>query len=217
MLSLPKILETTSDVFIRKFQTMTDGKEIDWLHERSIANVEIRTDRAYLIAMNHLQAAAITVISNAGAKFASPEEIGNLTNLAVDWVDATLKSLITTRVIQKHPAKDVYRINPNFKASKVKLNATVAFARPVKESSVDPQIEEERGLKTQAAIVRIMKARRVLDHQILLDEVMRQTSRFFAQNSERVCRQIEKLIHSPDKYIQRIDPKTYKYLTGNDQ
>ena len=94
------------------------------------------------------------------------------------------------------------------------MNAALRFAKPVIESVIDPQIEEQRDLNTQAAIVRIMKARRVLEHSILCEETTKQTSRFFPQTIERIKRQIEKLINGQERYIERQDNRTYRYVTG---
>jgi len=197
------------------FRTLTDGKEIDWLMERSCADIELRTERPFQITMNFLQASVIITIYNAGKNLPTTDTLGKILELEVGWVEAACNSLKGVKIIEQNGKTLQWRINPKFSAPKIVLNASVRFVRPVKEQEVDANIEEERELKTQAAIVRIMKARRVLDHLLLIEETTKQTSRFFPQNADRIRRQVEKLINGSEKFIERIDAKTYRYVTGD--
>jgi hypothetical protein len=199
------------------FRTLTEGKEIDWLFERSCADLELRTDRPYQIAMNFLQASIMLTINNAGSvkNLPTTEGLSRLLELEIGWVEAACNSLKGVKLIEQNGKTMQWRINPKFTAPQIKLSASVRFVRPDKEQDVDASIEEEREMKTQAAIVRIMKARRVLDHTLLIEETTKQTSRFFSQNADRVRRQIEKLINGSEKFIERIDIKTYRYVTGD--
>lgn len=214
LLTLPPLLSSLSDAYCKAFAARTDGKEIGWLHERSSGVLQMRTDKPYQVTMNHLQLSIMLLIGDAPGGMINSASIGSALQLPDIWIKAALTSLESaTKLIQFNPKTSRYRINPSFKTPQVKLNAAVRFVRPVKELEVDPQVEEERELKTQAAIVRIMKARRVLDHQDLIEEVTKQTSRFFPQGAERIRRQIEKLINGNEKFIERVDAKTYKYVT----
>ena len=213
-LRLPAALETLSTAFKTKFSQQNERKEIEWIHERSTAVVELRTSQAYQITMNHLQVAVFMAVA-AHSPFPNTEFNAAL-ELEPQWLSATQASLTEVSLLQQNPKTKEWRINPNFKAGQLRLNATVRFSRPVAETAIDPQIEEEREIKTQAAIVRIMKARRVLDHISLCDEVTKQTSRFFPQKIERIKRQIEKLITGQVQYLERVDNKNYKYVTGSE-
>ena len=214
-LNLPRELENLSQRFSTQFQKASEGKIVDWLHERSNALIEFRgKSKIYRITVNHFQVTALMAFLQKSPL--STEDLASMLELSADWLEATLKSLRTTRLIQQNPTTKVYRLNPGFEAEKVALDASLHFHRPVVENSIDPQIEEQRELNTQAAIVRIMKARRVLDHITLCEEVTRQTSRFFPQKVERIKRQIEKLINGQEQYLERVDNKTYKYVTGAD-
>ena len=219
-MKLPDELEALSQVFLTKFQKVNSGKIVEWLHERSTALVELRVNgtppKTYRITMNHLQLAAFQAVYTFPSGTPSSDNIAAILEVPPDWLQRTLDSLAACTLFQQNPKNKLWRINPTFKANNVNLNASVKFIRPVAETTVDPQIEEDRELSTQAAIVRIMKARRVLDHSTLCDETTRQTSRFFPQKIERIKRQIEKLINGQVKYLERVDHKTYKYVTGTD-
>lgn len=217
-MNLPPQIEDLSARFIERYQQMNDGKTVEWIHERSTALIDFRPRyegaKVFHITMNHFQASVFMMLSNTAGKFYSTDEIVAHLNLHPDWTVATLNSLSGAKLLQQNPKTKVWRINPDFKVPNIILNAALRFQKPVVESTIDPQIEEQRELNTQAAIVRIMKARRVLEHSVLCEETTKQTSRFFPQTIERIKRQIEKLINGQEKYIEREDARTYRYVTG---
>ena len=74
------------------------------------------------------------------------------------------------------------------------------------------QVEEDRKPLVEAAIVRIMKARRVLDHNSIISEVTRQLSARFSPTPAVIKKRIESLI---DREFLERDPddrRLYKYM-----
>lgn len=81
----------------------------------------------------------------------------------------------------------------------------------LEDSHSQKHVEDDRSIAIEAAIVRIMKARKSLQHQQLISEVLSQLS-FFRPNLKVIKRRIEALIDRD--YLER-DPKvenTYRYL-----
>ena len=79
------------------------------------------------------------------------------------------------------------------------------------ESHNPKRVEEDRTVAIEAAVVRIMKARKALRHQSLLAEVLSQLA-FFRPNPKVIKRRIEALIDR--EYLER-DPEVanaYRYL-----
>lgn len=211
-MKLPVELQNISEVFCNRFSELNNGKQIIYIHEKSNVLLSVVINgKTYRITMNHFQAAVMLTLVK--KPIMTQLQLCNVLELQMDWIEATLKSLSTARLVDQNAKTKQWRISPKFSSPRPVLNASVLFSRPVVDDVVDKEIEEDRGYNTQAAIVRIMKTRRVLDHNTLCEEVTKQTSRFYPQNIERIRKHIDKLINGQEKFIERLDNKTYKYVT----
>ena len=79
-------------------------------------------------------------------------------------------------------------------------------------SETQEKVEEDRKHQIEACIVRIMKARKKMDHNNLVAEVTKQLSNRFIPNPAIIKKRIENLIDR--EYLERSkeDIKTYNYL-----
>ena len=144
------------------------------------------------------------------------EQVRDRVNLPDEHLKRVLHSLACAKykILAKTPPGNTIKNNDKFKVN-------VAFTCPMRkiripmanldESHNPKRVEEDRTVAIEAAIVRIMKARKTLEHQQLLAEVLSQLA-FFRPNPKIIKRRIEALIDR--EYLER-DPDTansYRYL-----
>ncbi|CAN0191359.1 unnamed protein product, partial [Discosporangium mesarthrocarpum] len=119
-----------------------------------------------------------------------------------------------------HPAscdeispQSIARLNPSFshKRTRVKINIVDHSRQPPKEEKPNNEILQDRKMSVQAAICRIMKARKEAGHRDLVKQVQIQLKHLFDVDGGFVKRNIEDLIKKD--YIHRMEGKeSYKYV-----
>jgi len=105
-------------------------------------------------------------------------------------------------------ASDSFMFNDQFSCPMRKIRIPMAS---LEDSSNVKRVEEDRSIAIEAAIVRIMKARKTLGHQQLVAEVLNQLA-FFRPDPKVIKRRIEALI---DREFLERDPdnqSNYRYL-----
>ncbi|KAL2060179.1 hypothetical protein VTL71DRAFT_9574 [Oculimacula yallundae] len=138
----------------------------------------------------------------------------------------TLSVLPKARVLTKDPANkdlpkpgDKFSFNASFTSKAVKIKAPVMVGAINKVEGDDERKEteerndEHRGYVIDTVIVRIMKARKTLTHQILFTEVIQQLTQRFNPNINMMKKRVESLIER--EYLERVEDAaapTYTYL-----
>lgn len=126
-----------------------------------------------------------------------------------------LRLLVKTPMSKEVHNDDVFSLNPGFKSPLVKVKVLTVSASSLakKEASeVDATIKEGRKFAVNAAIVRLMKLRRLATHNELLAEVVRILTSRFKPLVGVVKTQIDELIQND--YIRRDDDdrNLYHYI-----
>ncbi|EGC36121.1 hypothetical protein DICPUDRAFT_151475 [Dictyostelium purpureum] len=121
------------------------------------------------------------------------------------------ESTATTKGIDE---SDIFIYNSKFKSKlfRVKIMAVAQKETPVEEKETREKVDEDRKHQIEASIVRIMKARRTLEHSNLVSEVIKQLQTRFVPNPVVVKKRIESLIER--EYLERSkqDRKIYNYM-----
>ncbi|KAE8682398.1 Cullin-3 [Hibiscus syriacus] len=151
-------------------------------------------------------------------------EIEQATKIPVVDLKRCLQSLACVKgknVLRKEPmSKDIadtdnFLFNDKFtsKFFKVKIG-TVAVQRESEPENQETRqrVEEDRKPQIEAAIVRIMKARRMLDHNNIVAEVTKQLQSRFLPNPVVIKKRIESLIEREFLERDKSDRKLYRYL-----
>ncbi|KAF8589814.1 Cullin-domain-containing protein [Ramaria rubella] len=150
------------------------------------------------------------------------EEIQNATQLAEIELKRNLQSLACAKykVLKKHPpsrdiaADDSFSFNNDFTASlqRIKISTVASKVESTEERrETRDRIEEERKHQTDASLVRIMKDRKHMVHNDLINEATKQLSGRFQPQPTMLKKRIESLIER--EYLERgADRKSYTYL-----
>ncbi|CAH0475607.1 unnamed protein product [Peronospora belbahrii] len=215
--TVPPLMVRCMNLFKVYYDSKTSHRRLQWVH--SLGNATIRANfpkkKWYDLQVTTLQAVAL-LLFNEGEGALSFEAVRESLNLSVDVVKRIMHSLSCGKykLLIKTPAgktistSDHFMVNRMFTSPMRKLRIPMAS---LEESHSQKNVEEDRSIAIEAAIVRIMKARKTLQHQQLISEVLSQLA-FFKPNLKVIKRRIEALIDR--EYLER-DPdqaNTYRYL-----
>lgn len=151
-------------------------------------------------------------------------EIEQATEIPASDLKRCLQSLACVKgknVLSKDPMSkdiaedDAFMVNEKFSSKfiKVKIGTVVAQKESEPEKQETRQrVEEDRKPQIEAAIVRIMKSRRVLDHNNIVTEVTKQLQSRFLPNPVVIKKRIESLIEREFLERDKADRKLYRYL-----
>jgi len=134
----------------------------------------------------------------------SLDELIAATAISKDILTQVLTLLVKAKVLINEET-DQYDLNPNFKSKKIRVNLNQPIKAEVKaeSSEVLKTVDEDRKYVIQATIVRIMKARKTMKNQPLIQEVISQISQRFTPKIPDIKKAIDTLLEK--EYIERVE------------
>eukprot|EP00981_Chlorochromonas_danica_P009634 scaffold2798_cov160-Ochromonas_danica.AAC.3 len=221
-LQLPPELLSLVRKFDIFYNTKYQGRRLVWAHSlaRCIVTFRLIQGSKKELDLSMFQALVLRCFSLGGKH--SLEELKTKTGIETEELKRTLLSLcngpIGTRVLVKEPRgrdvqdADSFIINNEFsnKLFRIKINTIQVKETAEEVQRTHEEVFRDREYQVDAAIVRIMKARKRLLHSTLISEVMAQL-RFPAQSSD-LKKRIEALIERDFLERDSNDPSTYNYL-----
>jgi len=189
-------------------------RKLGWVFSQGNASVRGVFKKSYDIQVTTLQAVALDAMN--GGVTMTFKELSTKLNVEENILKPLMHSLSCGkyRVVRKTPASNKINVTDSFTANE-KFASNMRKIR-IPMASLDStmntkRVEEDRTIAIEAAIVRIMKARKTLQHQQLLSEVLAQLN-FFNPNPRVVKKRIEALIER--EYLERStdNAQVYNYL-----
>ncbi|XP_043724149.1 cullin-3A [Telopea speciosissima] len=200
------------------------GRRLSWQTNMGTADLKATFGKGQKHELNvsTYQMCILMLFNNADCL--SYKEIEQATEIPASDLKRCLQSLACVKgknVLRKEPMSkdiaedDAFFFNDKFtsKFYKVKIGTVVAQKESEPEKQETRQrVEEDRKPQIEAAIVRIMKSRRVLDHNNIVAEVTKQLQSRFLPNPVVIKKRIESLIEREFLERDKIDRKLYRYL-----
>eukprot|EP00878_Enallax_costatus_P014463 GHUV01015127.1.p1 GENE.GHUV01015127.1~~GHUV01015127.1.p1 ORF type:complete len:678 (+),score=256.68 GHUV01015127.1:760-2793(+) len=222
---LPRELEAACKSFQDFYLTAHSGRRLSWQTNMGTADLKAAFNggrEKHEITVSTYQMVILLLFND--AEELSYREVAEATEIPPADLKRSLQSLACAKgknVLRKEPMSkeveetDKFSFNDAFTSKLYKIKIGTVSAQ--KEGEVEKQetrhkVEEDRKPQIEAAIVRIMKARKRLDHNSVVSEVTRQLAARFLPNPAVIKKRIESLIER--EFLERdpTDRKVYVYL-----
>ncbi|CAK4079420.1 unnamed protein product [Aphanomyces euteiches] len=209
-----------------------NGRKLTWLHNMGSADVKAVFGHGDAVARHELTVSTyqmcILMLFNGKPSWVY-QEIQEKTGIEANDLKRHLISLCTPKfriVLKSSKGKtieddDVFTINHEYKSKLHKVRIPLvstketgvtpeSMAAPAAE--LPPTVEEDRKHLVEAAIVRIMKTRKSMQHNNLMTEVTRQLASRFVPAPQMIKRRIESLIEREYLSRNQSDRRLYSYV-----
>ncbi|CAE6431877.1 unnamed protein product [Rhizoctonia solani] len=221
---MPPIIAKHVSYFERFYNTRHSGRKLSWQPNYGSADIRVAF-KTRKHELNLTTAAMIVFLAFSDVEIGQEleySEIKEATGLPDVDLQRQLQSLACAKykVLRKHPASrsvsttDTFTFNYDFTAplQRIKIQTVASKAESNEERrETEEKVEEERKLQTEACIVRVMKDRKHMAHNDLINEVTRQLASRFTPVPVAIKKRIEALIEK--EYLERGgDKKSYNYL-----
>ncbi|RWR78397.1 cullin-3A-like protein isoform X1 [Cinnamomum micranthum f. kanehirae] len=222
--NLPAEILSVCERFRTYYLGTHTGRRLTWQTNMGTADLKVTFGKGQKHELNvSTYQMCILMLFNSADRL-SYKEIDQATEIPASDLKRSLQSLACVKgknVLRKEPMSkdiaedDAFFFNDKFtsKFFKVKIGTVAAQKESEPEKQETRQrVEEDRKPQIEAAIVRIMKSRRVLDHNNIVTEVTKQLQLRFLPNPVVIKKRIESLIEREFLERDRVDRKLYRYL-----
>ncbi|XP_030846066.1 cullin-2 [Strongylocentrotus purpuratus] len=201
-------LEKSVRMFEIFYSEKFPGRKLTWLHHLCTGELKLNyLKKPYIVTTTTFQMAVLLMFNNQDTVQYS--ELINSSLINEKELSKTVQSLIDTKFIEQNHEGPItentsFTLNLLYSNKRTKFKITTAVQRDPPQQEVEQThnaVDEDRKLYLQAAIVRIMKARKKLRHNILIQEVISQARSRFSPSVSMIKKCIEALIDK--QYLER--------------
>ncbi|KAF4533341.1 hypothetical protein B566_EDAN002738 [Ephemera danica] len=213
-ISVPQELEKSVQMFENFYHNRYNGRKLTWLHHLCHGELKLNyLKKTYMITMQTYQM-AILLLFEKSSKL-SFLDLQETLQLNADQLGKHITSLMECKLLvcdtELLGPDCQLSLNMDYSNKRTKFRITAALQResPQETEQTLSSVDEDRKLYLQAAIVRIMKSRKVLRHNALINEVLTQSKATFAPSISMIKKCIESLIDK--QYLERTPNSTDEY------
>ncbi|KAM6339101.1 cullin-2 isoform 3-T5 [Podargus strigoides] len=214
--AIPQELEKSVQMFELFYSQHFSGRKLTWLHYLCTGEVKMNyLCKPYVAMVTTYQMAVLLAFNN--SETVSYKELQDSTQMNEKELTKTIKSLLDVKMINHDSDKEdveaesTFSLNMNFSSKRTKFKITTSMQKdtPQEMEQTRSAVDEDRKMYLQAAIVRIMKARKMLRHNALIQEVISQSRARFNPSISMIKKCIEVLIDK--QYIERSQASADEY------
>uniref|UniRef100_A0A6Q2XV15 Cullin family profile domain-containing protein n=1 Tax=Esox lucius TaxID=8010 RepID=A0A6Q2XV15_ESOLU len=214
--AIPQELEKSVQMFELFYNQHFSGRKLTWLHYLCTGEVKMNyLSKPYVAMVTTYQMAVLLAFNN--SETVGYKELQDSTQMNEKELQKTIKSLLDVKMLNHDSQKEeietesTFSLNMNFASKRTKFKITTSMQKdtPQEMEQTRSAVDEDRKMYLQAAIVRIMKARKVLRHNALIQEVINQSKARFNPSISMIKKCIEVLIDK--QYIERSQSSADEY------
>ncbi|CAF4379847.1 unnamed protein product [Rotaria socialis] len=226
---LPDELKIKYDMFTKFYIEQHKNHKLTWLHQYSHGDLQILyTKPKYILHVSTYQMAVLLLFNKLDCWTVERIQEKTLieTNLLLQVLDSLLKKklikcpeIITDGPEDNFKETDIktdyhIQIDKDFKSEKLRVNLNLPL-KALKQSQLESlthNLDRDREMAIQAAIIRIMKTRTKLNHASLMQEVIQQLSSLFQPEIPLIKKCIRTLIEKEYLELKADDKDVLCYL-----
>ncbi|KAI4765462.1 Cullin-domain-containing protein [Aureobasidium sp. EXF-12344] len=219
---IPADIQQAIDEYERHYKSKHSGRKLDWKH--SLAHCQMKAKFAKgtkELVVSSFQAIILLLFNNVEpSEHLTYDFIKTESGLPEAEVNRTLQSLACAKLrpLQKHPKgreispTDTFTVDPTFWHDKYRVKINQVQLKETKEENKETheRVAEDRNFECQAAVVRVMKARKTIGHSELIAEVIKATRSRGVLDVKDIKKNIDRLIEKD--YMEREEGNMYSYI-----
>lgn len=220
--TMPDVLKGPAQLFHDFYINKNSGRKLEWRMDQGQAEVQTAFSKTVKRGLVCSPYQMMIMLLFSTAKVVTYQQVLDYTGIQKYEVANHILSLCHPKVqiLLKRPnTKDLeeshkFMINPKFAPPTLQVQVPVikTVSNPDEESADDAYLKVQRNHMIDAAVVRIMKSRKIMKHAALSSEVLTQVRARFQPSGNTIKKRIEIMIER--EYLERDanDRSTYNYL-----
>eukprot|EP01137_Pigoraptor_chileana_P025945 Opistho-2@96193 len=222
--NLPPELSHACDVFQNFYYSKHTGRRLTWQSNLGSGDVKaVFGGKSHELTVSTHQMVVLLLFNNhQDGHQLTFQDIQQETDIPEADLRRTLQSLALGkyRILTKEPktrevgALHTFGVNEKFtcKLFRIKIQAIASKETDAECAETRSKVDDDRKHEIEAAIVRVMKARKTMDHANLVSEVTRQLSSRFEPNPIMIKKRVEALIDREFLARSQENRNMYVYL-----
>ncbi|KAL0725132.1 hypothetical protein Bca4012_039731 [Brassica carinata] len=215
--NLPSEIVKCVEIFKGFYETKHKRRKLTWLHSLGTCHINGKFDQKpiELIVSTHQAAVLLLFNTRDNLNYTDIQNQLNLSHEDLVWVLHSL-SCATYKILIKEPATetvsktDVFEVNSKFTARMSRVKIPLSYVDERKKVVED--VDNDRRYAIDASIVRIMKGKKVLGHEQLVSECVKQLSGMFKPDVKAIKNRIEELIERDYLERDKMNFNMFRYL-----